>query len=97
MTERKTKAKTTEPTLTAVEETPSVGKANFGQPDIFKPLGSTTVDGMATISYVAEIGDALILKTVTLICGVQSEALMTLQGMKVVPTPVDGFYKVVKA
>lgn len=65
------------------------------QADIFKPLGSTTVGNVVTRSYAAEVGNKLILKTVTTTVDGQSESLLSLQGMKLVPTSVDGFYKVV--
>lgn len=99
MTDRKTaKAKITEEVaFEEVKSTVPFIEVEPSQSDIFKPLGSTTVDNVATRSYAAEVGDELILKTVTTTVDGQSEALLPLQGMKLVPTSVNGYFKVVKA
>lgn len=67
------------------------------QPDPFKPLGSTTVGDRTTLSFAAEIGDRVILKTVTIQKDSQSEALLPLEEVRIVPTSIEGFYKIVGA
>ena len=68
---------------------------NHSPADPFKPLGASETKLGTTVSFAAELAGDVYLKTVTVIDGRQSESLLQMPGVKIVPAQVSGFYKLV--
>ena len=76
------------------EEAPA--KASPSLPDPFLPIGYTSEDAGFTATYAGVIAGVTYVKTVTSHKGLQSEALLKLEGNpQIVPSNIEGFYKVI--